>query len=95
MAAPPIGAKVVDRLLDLLSTDDAFRALFQTDTYQALLQAGYVPPAGFDGNHVSPALCLHTTRLASKQKIQSERGKLTHVLNGVVNFAVPAELESD
>jgi len=95
MAAPPLGAKVVDRLLDLLSTDDAFRALFVSDTYAALLQAGYEPPAGADENTVNPALCIYTPNLASKEKIARERGKLTRTLNGIVNYSCPAELQND
>jgi putative modified peptide len=95
MAAPPLGAQVVDRLLDLLSTDDTFRALFVSDTYAALLQAGYTPPEGANENTVNPALCLYTPKLASKGKIARERGKLTRTLNGVVNYACPTELQED
>lgn len=38
----PLAAEVVDRLLDLLSSDDEFRALFLHDPAVALIQAGHV-----------------------------------------------------
>lgn len=40
----PLDAKVADKLLDLLSTDNAFRRLFKKDPLGALVQAGYKPP---------------------------------------------------
>jgi putative modified peptide len=39
----PLAPKVADRLLDLLSTDDAFRRLFRKDPLAALVQAGHKP----------------------------------------------------
>ena len=41
----PLSAEISDRLLDLLSTDDAYRALFQADPRRALEEIGYVSPS--------------------------------------------------
>jgi putative modified peptide len=40
----PLSPEVADRLLDLLSTDDTFRAQFQQDPGAALAQVGYEGP---------------------------------------------------
>jgi putative modified peptide len=42
---PPVAAAVADRLLDLLSTDDDYRARFQANPRIALQEIGYQPPA--------------------------------------------------
>ena len=39
----PLEARIADRLLDLLSTDDGFRDRFQRDHLSALAEIGYVP----------------------------------------------------
>ncbi|GAB3737768.1 hypothetical protein GCM10028862_23510 [Luteimonas pelagia] len=44
--AAPLEAKVADRLLDLLSTDNEFRRLFKKDPHSALVKAGWKPTAG-------------------------------------------------
>jgi putative modified peptide len=41
----PLSPAVADRLLDLLSTDDAFRARFQADPRAAMHEVGYLSPA--------------------------------------------------
>src|SRR5687768_8146803 len=40
----PLSPEVADRLLDLLSTDDAFRDLFQAEPLSALRSIGYQSP---------------------------------------------------
>ena len=40
----PLSPEVSDRLLDLLSTDDAFRDLFQAEPLTALRSIGYQSP---------------------------------------------------
>jgi putative modified peptide len=40
----PLDPALADRLLDLLSTDDLFRARFQRDPRSALEEVGYVSP---------------------------------------------------
>lgn len=41
----PLDAAVADRLLDLLSTDDAYRTRFQADPRAALAEIGHAMPA--------------------------------------------------
>lgn len=41
----PLDPALADRLLDLLSTDDAYRARFQDDPRAALHEIGYESPA--------------------------------------------------
>ncbi len=98
----PLQPQVVNKLLDLLSTDDDFRELFQTDARAALAQVGYTEPAGSDkasalagGSPTSAASCLQLTggaSLASKESIMQERSKLEQTLNAIQNFDCPVEL---
>ena len=97
----PLDKKVVHKLLDLLSTDDAFRELFQQDAHAALVQAGWTPPADAepdaDMTALSSGSCLQLrdgATLASKEQITQERVKLEQSLNAVVNFFCPQELQA-
>ena len=94
--APALDKKVVDRLLDLLSTDDSFRRLFQEDAKAALLLAGHQPAASTGGTPAAEVwMCLQLKQgqhLAPKANIARERIKLERVLNSVVQFDCPAEL---
>lgn len=76
MRVAPAGleSRVANRLLDLLSTDDAFRELFVKDTKAALEVAGYV----HEGSLPHPAICFlpRTGKLASKEDITAAREKL-------------------
>ncbi|UHQ20564.1 NHLP-related RiPP peptide [Lysobacter sp. KIS68-7] len=97
--------KVVRTLLDRLSTDDAFRDLFQRDAHAALVEAGWTAPASAaksmtttDAAAMSGGSCLQLaagTQLASKEQIQRERTKLEQSLNAIVNYAVPKALQAD
>jgi putative modified peptide len=66
---------IVDKLLDLLSTDDSFRARFVHDARDALAYIGYAPAA-------NPAItegawwCLKVESLASKEAIRQGRHEL-------------------
>ena len=72
----PLHPNVAKRLLDLLSTDDAFRALFVADVNAALAQAGYVVPEGADETFAGPGNCLNVAKLASKESIANARAEL-------------------
>lgn len=95
VGAPALEKHVVDRLLDLLSTDDQFRALFVADVNAALELAGYVSPHGADETFAGPGGCLRVTSLASKEKIQRERGRLAEVLGVPFGFFAPSDLRAD
>lgn len=69
----PLASEVVDRLLDLLSSDDAFRALFVADPAAALVQAGHMADAD------ALALLrqqLAVQELASKEVIAAAREEI-------------------
>jgi putative modified peptide len=101
----PLDPKVVRNLLDRLSTDDDFRELFKRDAHAALVEAGWTAPesaaktlAPVNEAALSGGNCLQLaagTELASKEKIQRERGKLERTLNGIVNYGAPMELQAD
>lgn len=86
----PLDAAVANRLLDLLSTDDAFRELFVRDARAALETAGYVND---DPTAAHPAMCLQVHALASKESIAASRSKLTSSLNAIHGFDAPRELK--
>jgi putative modified peptide len=60
---------VANTLLDKLSSDDSFRALFQTDPETALKQIGLPDPKTY-------CACKPSASLPSKQVIQQTRGTL-------------------
>lgn len=80
--APSLSPAVASRLLDLLSTDNAFRRLFKSDPLAALVRAGYDPAA--DKKHrphgEDPVCCLKVDRIAPKQAIINARESLHEYL---------------
>ncbi|TWI05818.1 putative modified peptide [Luteimonas cucumeris] len=96
----PLDPKVIETLLDRLSTDDDFRSLFQKDAGAALREAGHMPPpaegmkTGLAAS-ASAGSCLQmrtTDRLASKDDIARDRAKLESTLAMIQGFMCPAEL---
>lgn len=85
----PLDPKLADRLLDLLSSDDAFRQLFQLSPQAALRSIGYEPPSSSDrslGSGLVPSsmpepfsLC-EIGQLASKEAIREARITLRETL---------------
>ncbi|QNP41858.1 NHLP-related RiPP peptide [Lysobacter solisilvae (ex Woo and Kim 2020)] len=78
----PLDPQLADRLLDLLSTDDAFRQLFQTSPQAALRSIGYQPQLQSDDSLLSglglsrapePFSLCEIGHLASKQAIRDAR----------------------
>lgn len=89
----PLDPGVTTRLLNLLSTDDKFRRLFERDTAEALAQVGYMVEPG-----AAPISCLYFKpgeKLASKEKIMRDRAKLETSLNSVVNFVCAKDFRAD
>ena len=91
----PLDPKVADRLLDLLSTDNAFRRLFKKDPQAALAQVGHPeakaalaaqrkgPPFTPPGppTAIPPvATCYQVQRLAPKASIVKARAELREML---------------
>ena len=77
--------KLIDRLLDLLGSDDSFRELFQQDPAAALEQIGYRSSVGGNalaatGGRSSISGCIGVRALASKEQIQAARSELKSML---------------
>lgn len=92
----PLDPHIADRLLDLLSTDDEFRELFQKNPMQALGRAGYVPAAAmanqFDQSEAAgPSLssCLQVEALASKEVIAEAREQIRAMLVAGLAYHTP------
>jgi putative modified peptide len=62
MAQQPLPAQVVDQLLELLSTDDSFRELFERNPEAAFERLGYPPTPG-------QLECCKPRKLADKDAI--------------------------
>lgn len=89
VAPPGLEARVANRLLDLLCTDDAFRDLFVKDTKAALEVAGFVDEKIFP----NPAICFwpRTGKLASKEDISAAREKLIATVCSIQGHDCPFE----
>lgn len=82
---------IVDLLLERLSTDDDFRAVFQTNPAQALASLGVgqategasAPPEPGDNYY-----CMTSTNLASKEEIAATRALLQKHLAAAGNHNV-------
>lgn len=78
-------AEVADKLLDKLSSDDAFRKQFQSDPRAALGAMGFVTPEKDVGSKgADPLMCLSSgASLASKEAIKAARSKLLEQLRAL------------
>jgi putative modified peptide len=84
----PLDPKVADKLLDLLSTDNAFRRLFKKDPQAALAQVGHPEAkavvAGRKKGVAAPALttasCCTLQSIAPKATIIKARAELRQML---------------
>lgn len=82
----------VDALLQKLSSDDAFRALFQEDPRQALATVGH--DASKDSSVAEGAwLCLSVKQLASKETIKASLDALRQQLLSAKSSHQPISLE--
>ena len=73
----PLDPHVADRLLDLLSSDDAFRSLFMSNPREALAQVGFVNETDLG----SPYWCFWgISKLASKRAIAEARCEIRNLL---------------
>lgn len=82
--------EVVDKLLDLLSTDDAFRQLFQDDARAALRKVGHETPAQEEGlRGTDPVMCMNLgNELASKETIMVGRASIKAALSSTLSQTV-------
>ncbi|MEA9579391.1 NHLP-related RiPP peptide [Xanthomonas nasturtii] len=79
---------VASKLIDLLSTDDAFRALFVSDTLAALQQVGHVA-APEDDLEAFVRDCASSIQLADKDVIASAREQINTMLTSGTSHIVP------
>jgi len=89
MALPALEIGVARRLVDLLSTDDEFRALFSANPGEALLAVGFDSqrqPAEWEVLRV----CFAVTALASKEVIAAARHEINLMLTSGLGQLVPA-----
>lgn len=76
---------VAAKLLDKLSTDDAFRERFRSDPRAALAEVGHVTPEEDVGKEgVDPVMCCDNLMLASKEEIGKAKGKLEAQLSSAI-----------
>ena len=78
LASNKFPAEVAARLLDRLSSDDDFRALFVSDAREAMRSIGFETAAEHVGvPGADPILCCQSLRgLASKQELTASRTRL-------------------
>lgn len=82
----PLDPQVADRLLDMLSSDDKFRALFMSNPRQALLQVGFVNETEL----ASPFGCFWgISKLASKDAIAAARKDIHGMLTKGLAYTTP------
>ncbi|WP_017158715.1 NHLP-related RiPP peptide [Xanthomonas phaseoli] len=79
---------VASNLIDLLSTDDAFRALFVSDTLEALRQVGHIAAPG-DDIEAFVRDCACNIQLADKDVIAGAREQINTMLTSGTSHIVP------
>lgn len=96
IASAPLSAEIADRLLDLLSTDDAYRVRFQADPRAALYEIGYQSSVqgSMTACGMAPAAIPETLidckvqDLASKEEIKAARQEIrTMLTQGLTHIA--------
>lgn len=95
----PLDAKVADKLLDLLGSDNEFRRLFKKDPGAALLKAGYKLPKG-DAAAAANLQQLHTRlkvdKIAPKARVQKARQEIKSSLtSGLAMQPIHLNVPSD
>lgn len=83
----PLPAELVERLLDLLSSDDAFRERFAAEPSQALASIGA-------GKDVTEPCCDPLSTLASKEEFAMLRDQIAQQLQIKTPFLVPFFFEA-
>lgn len=89
MSAIKFEAADARRLVDLLASDDTFRAHFSADPIEALMQAGLAPVGGFEAAQTR-ARCLLVGELASKEAIIAARQQIDSMLMQGISQITPA-----
>lgn len=83
-----LSAGLADRLLDLLSEDDAFRDRFGRDPRAALAELGLKEAADPGlGAQDGPWACLHGAGLPSKEQVRLTRDSLRDQMTSLTGMA--------
>ena len=93
----PLDPQIADRLLDLLSTDDDFRARFQHDPRAALYEIGYESPAAalmtacgaFPVAQPEALIDCKVDELAPKEAIKAARDEIRRMLTSGLGQTPP------
>ncbi|MEA5666042.1 NHLP-related RiPP peptide [Stenotrophomonas sp. MH1] len=87
---------IADRLLDLLSTDNAFRRAFRKDPAAALVQIGHAPTQGnVDAELAFLRASLTVQHLATKERIAKARAEIRRMLTqGLAMIPIQLNVES-
>ena len=88
-----ISGKVVDALLDKLSTDDEFRSRFQADPRAALAELGDEEARSAPKDAHGAWACCTVSKLASKEQIAASRQELRKQLSAESLYS-PFRLEA-
>ncbi|MEH6420329.1 NHLP-related RiPP peptide [Pseudomonas sp. CGJS7] len=99
---PGLDPAIVDKLLDLLSSNDGFRESFHKNPAAALAELGYQAPltsekaaARSTGEEAAPAFaCMITRQIASKEEILAARAELQRHLTAGGNHNNPHAFEA-
>lgn len=89
-----LSEQTVDKLLDKLSTDDAFRQQFQSSPRAALASVGHEAAAKAKDTDPGIWACCTVTQLASKEAIRSSRDALRKQLLTSQASHTPITLEA-
>lgn len=79
----PLDPKVADKLLELLSTDNEFRANFEKDPKAAVQSLGHDVPEGVQ------LVCMSTSKMASKEEIAQAREAIKDFLTSAAAYSNP------
>ena len=92
---PKLDHKTAHKLLDKLSSDDDFRAQFESSPQTALAQLGWAPEATAERTDLaagSSACLTSSVTLASKETIAADRDALVDSLSMPFQFKPPSGL---
>ncbi|WP_312238652.1 NHLP-related RiPP peptide [Stenotrophomonas sp.] len=89
MSLPSLDAGVARRLIDRLSSDDGFRALFARNPGNALLQVGF-DAERHPEEWKALSVCFLVGELASKEAIFAARSEIDTMLTAGLGQIVPA-----
>ena len=91
-------AGVVDQLLDLLGSDDAYRQRFQDNPMVALAEIGYMLDTPLEKSSKptegQALYCMTSSQLASKEEIQQAHAELKSYLTTQANHIVVFTFEA-